>query len=115
MHHAGIAIAGPPSVSVRSLLETSDLTAMRRFDYRDGGLGRLWLEKHRADANRQPSVRKGTLPETGREKLDMEEPLNFQPPPRLTSDGTRIKLWKLNSSEDVRLSQGGVQLNPPFS
>ena len=33
---------------------------MRRFDYRDCSLGRLWLEKRRADANRQPSVRKET-------------------------------------------------------
>jgi len=48
-------------VSVPSLLETSDLTAMPCFDLRDGNLGLTWLEKCGVAANRQPSVRNGTI------------------------------------------------------
>jgi hypothetical protein len=46
---------------VSLLLETSSFAAMRQFDYRDGGLGRLWLEKFRMDANKQLSAGKGTI------------------------------------------------------
>ncbi len=58
VHQGEAAILGPPKVSVSSLLETFDSTETRRFAYRDGGLGRLWLAKCRAETNRQPSVRK---------------------------------------------------------
>ena len=35
------------------------------LDYRDDGLGRLWLEKFGADANQQPSIRNGRILDTG--------------------------------------------------
>lgn len=51
----------PPQVPVASLLETSGFTAMRHFEYRDGGLGLPRPEKCGAVTNRPPSVRKGRI------------------------------------------------------
>jgi hypothetical protein len=53
VHRRGVAIDGPPTGIYA-------FTAMQCFDYRDGGLGRLWLEKFGADVNKQLSVGKGT-------------------------------------------------------
>jgi len=39
VRQGGATIAGPPQVSVPSLLETSDLTATRQFGSRDGNPG----------------------------------------------------------------------------
>jgi len=39
MHQCEAALAGPPQVSVASLLKTTGFTAMRHFEYRDGDLG----------------------------------------------------------------------------
>ena len=62
-----------------SLLEISIFTVMRRFDYRDGGLGGLWLEKLGAGANKQQIVGKGMILWTKRENSATEEP-KFVPP-----------------------------------
>jgi len=48
---------------VRSLLETAAFTAMRRYDYRDGGLGLPWPEKCGAATNKQQSIGKGIIAE----------------------------------------------------
>ena len=38
VHQGGVALLGPPKGSVRSQLETSDFTAVRRFEFCDGML-----------------------------------------------------------------------------
>jgi hypothetical protein len=39
VNQGGAALPAPPEVSVRSLLETLDLTAFQLFEFRDGNLG----------------------------------------------------------------------------
>jgi len=39
VHQGSVTIAGPPSVSVPSLLETSYFTAFQCFEFSDGNLG----------------------------------------------------------------------------
>jgi len=57
--------------------------AMRRFDYRDGGLGLLWLEKCGAATNKQQSIG-GTILGIHRHPLDWEHS---------TLDTPRVSDW----------------------
>ncbi len=54
----------PPKVHVSSLLETSILTAMRQFEFRDGGLGVVWPQKSGAATSGQLIAGKGTILDT---------------------------------------------------
>ena len=51
----------PPKVYVSSLSETSIFTAFQRFDFRDGDLGAVWLEKCGVPTICRPSVGKPTI------------------------------------------------------
>jgi hypothetical protein len=60
VHQGGVTIAGHPSVSVPSLLETSSFTAFQCFEFCDGNLGLMWPDKCGAATNRRQIVGKGT-------------------------------------------------------
>jgi len=64
VHQGGVTIAGHPSVSVPSLLETSYSTAFQCFEFRDGNLGLMWPDKGGAATNRRQIVGKRTVVET---------------------------------------------------